>query len=65
MKVPFFSLQLKNEDRTYPNVIDSIPNPVEAILPPGKRTTIWVKSQIFTDNEATGIFQPSSLQESD
>ena len=44
LNFPFFSMQLKNEDRTYPNVIDSILNPVETILKPGKRTKIWVKS---------------------
>ena len=61
----FFSMQLKNEDRTYPNVIEPILNPVETTLQPGKRTTIWVKSQIYTDNEATGIIQPSPLLEND
>ena len=53
---PLFSVQLINEDRTYPNVIEPILKPVETILQPGKRTTIWVNSQIYTDNEATGIF---------
>ena len=62
---PFFSMQLKNEDRTYPNVIEPILNPLETILQPGKRTTIWVKSQIYTENEATGIIQPSPLLEND
>ena len=62
---PFFSMQLKNEDRTYPNVIEPILKPVETILQPGKRTTIWVKSQIYTENEATGIIQPSSFLEND
>ena len=61
----FFSMQLKNEDLTYPNVIEPILNPVETILHPGKRTTSWVKSQIHTDNEATGIFQSSPLLEKD
>ena len=65
LNFPFFSMQLKNEDRTYPNVIEPILNPVETTLQPGKRTTIWVKSQIYTDNEATGIIQPSPLLEND
>ena len=34
-----FSMQMKKEDRTYPNVIEPILNPVETILQPGKRTT--------------------------
>ena len=62
---PFFSMQLKNEDRTYPNVIEPILNPVDTILQPGKRTRSWVKSQIYTENEATEIIQPSPLLEND
>ena len=65
LNFPFFSMQLKNEDQTYPNVIEPILNPVETTLQPGKRTTVWAKSQIDTDNEATGIFQPSPLLEND
>ena len=65
LNFPLFSMQLKNEDRTYPNVSKPILNPVETILQPGKRTTIRVKSQIYTDNEATGIIQPSPLLEND
>ena len=65
LNFPFFSMQLTNEDRTYPNVIEPILNPVETTLQPGKRTTIWVKSQIYTDNEATGRIQPSLLLEND
>ena len=64
-KFPFFSIQLKNEARTYPSVIEPIKNPVETILKQEKGTTFWVKSQIYTDNEATGIIQPSPLLESD
>ena len=33
LNFPFFSMQLKNEDRTYPNVIECILNPVETIAP--------------------------------
>ena len=65
LNFPYFSMQLKNEDRTYPNVIEPIINPVDTILQPGERTTIWVKSQIYTENEATGIIQPSPLLETD
>ena len=65
LNFPFFSMQLKNEDRTYPNVIEPKTNPVDIILQQGQRTTIWVKSQIYTENEATGIIQPSPLLEND
>ena len=65
LNFPFFSMQLKIEDRTYPNVIEPIINPVDTILQPGKQTKIWVKSQIYTENEATGIIQPSPLLEND
>ena len=54
LNFPLFPMQLKNKDRTYPNIIDPILNPVETILQPAKRIIIWVKSQIYTDNEATG-----------
>ena len=64
LNFPFFSMQLKNEDRTYPKVIEPILNPAETILQPVKKTTFWVKSQIYTDNEATRIIQPSSLESS-
>ena len=37
LNLPFFSMQLKNEDRTYPIVIEPILNPVETILQPGKK----------------------------
>ena len=65
LNFPFFSMQLKNEDRTFPNFIEPILNPVKTKLQPGKRTIIWVNSQIYTDNEAKGIFQPSPLLEND
>ena len=65
LNFPFFSMQLKNEDRTYPKVIEPILNPEETTLQPGKRTTIWVKSQIYKDNEATGMIQSSPLLEND
>ena len=65
MIFPFFSMQLKNENRAYPNIIEPILNPVDTILKPGKQTTIWVISQIYTENAATGIIQPSPLLEND
>ena len=65
LNFPFFSMQLKNEDRTYPNIIEPILNPAETTLQPGTRTTIWVKSQTYTDNEATGIIQTTPLLEND
>ena len=65
LNFPLFSMQLNNEDRTNPNVIGPILNPVDTILQPAKRTTIWVKSQIYTVNETTGIIQPSPRLEND
>ena len=65
LNFPFFSLQSKIEDGTYPNVIEPILNSVDTILQPGKLTTIWVKSQTYTENEATRIIQPSPLLEND
>ena len=65
LNYPFFTMQLKIENRTYRNVIQPILNPVDTILQSGKRTTIWVKSQVYTENEATGIFQTSPILEND
>ena len=65
LNFPFFSMHKKNEDRTYPSLLEPILNPVDTILQPGKRTTIWVKSQIYTEKEATGIIQPSPFLEND
>ena len=50
LNFPFLSMKFKNEDRTYPNVIEPILNPVDTILQPQKRPTIWVKSKIYTKN---------------
>ena len=61
----FFSMQSKNGDRTFPNIIEPILNPFETILQPGKPTTIWVKSQIYKKNEETDENQPSPLLEKD
>ena len=36
-----FSMQLKNEDRAYPTVIEPLLNTVKTIMQPGKRTKIW------------------------
>ena len=65
LNFPFFSMKSKNEDRTYPNDTEHILNPVETILQPGKRTSIWVMSQFYTNNEATEISHPSPLLEND
>ena len=48
---PWFSMQLTNKDQTYSTVIKPILNPGETILQPGKPTTVWVLSQIYTNYE--------------
>ena len=65
LNFPFFSVQLKIEDRTCPNVVEPLLNPVEIVLLRGKRTTFWVNSQKYTDNEATRRIQPSPILEND
>ena len=62
---PFFPMQLKFKDKTSTKVIELRLNRLETILQPRNRTTIWVKSQIYTDNEATSTIQPSQSLESD
>ena len=56
-------MQLKNGDWKYSNVIERILKPIDTILQPGTRTTIWFKSQLYTNNEASGIEQLSPLPE--
>ena len=53
LKFPFFSVQLKHQDQSYSNVIEPILEPVETLLPPGKRTTKCVKLHIYTHNKET------------
>ena len=65
LKFPFISIQLKQEDRTYSNVIEPKLNPVETIQRPDERIKVPVKSQIYTGNEATGIIHYSPLSEND
>ena len=65
LNFPCPSMQKRNEDRTYPNVIEPILNPVETKLQPIKRTTIWAKSQIHSNNEVTGLIQFLPLLEND
>ena len=36
LNFPFFSMQFKIEDPTYPNTFEPILNPVETVLQPGK-----------------------------
>ena len=36
LNFPFFSMQLKIEKRTYPNIVEPILNPVETVQEPGK-----------------------------
>ena len=65
LNIPFFSMQLKNKGGIHSNVIEAILNPGKTILQPGKRTTVWTISQIYTDDETTGLFQPSPLRRND
>ena len=58
-------MQLKNEYRTYPNVLEPILSSIDTLLQPEKRTKNCVKFQIYTENEATGIIQPSPLLENE
>ena len=60
-----FSMHLKQEVRTYPNVTEPILYPMETVLQPGNRTRSSLISQIYTDNEVTGIIQPSRLLKKD
>ena len=61
LNFPIFPLQMKNGDRTYPNVIEPLLNPVKTILQLGKRTRNWVNSHFCTNDGATRLIQPPPL----
>ena len=46
LSFPSSSMQLKNKEWTYPNVIAPVLSPADTVLQPGKRTTICVKAHI-------------------
>ena len=59
-------MQMKHADNTYSNFDGPLLNPTEFPIRPGKQTVIHPKSQIYTENEVTGIIQPSTdLEDND
>ena len=51
----FFSMQLKHADSTYSNLHEPLLNPLDITIPPRKQTLTYIKSQVYTENEVTGI----------
>ena len=54
-------MQLKTADHKYSNVLEPILNPTEITIPPNDRVLIRTNSQLYPENAATGILQPSDL----
>ena len=63
LNFPSFSVQLKDADIMYPNIIETLLNPHEIILQPGKQTKICVESQKQNEHEVAGVLQPSQRTE--
>ena len=63
-KFPFFSVQQKNENRTFSNVIEPILKPIETIPQRGIELRDGLNHKFYTKSEATVIIQPSPLLES-
>ena len=60
LKFFYFSMQLKNEEWSYSNVIEPRLSQVETSVQTGTKTRIWFRSQICTDNGAKCIIPPST-----
>ena len=62
----FFSMQLKHADNTFSNNEETFLNPTDILIQPNKQTVIFIKSQVYTENEVTGILQASrDLEDND
>ena len=61
LKFPYFSMQLKTGDHKYSTVMEPILNPCDIILPPNDRVTIQTQSQLYSEQNATRILQPSDI----
>ena len=61
LNFPFFSMQLKQTDHRYSNVLEPILNPTEITIPPNDRVLIRTNSLLYPENAVTGILQPSDL----
>ena len=47
LNFPSFSKHLKDANNSYPNVNGRVLNSRDIVLQPGKRTIIWVETQIY------------------
>ena len=61
LNFPLFSMQLKTADHRYSNVLEPILNPSEITIPPNDTSTIYTLSNIYPENNVTGILQPSDI----
>ena len=54
----FFSRQLKYADNTSSYINGVLLNPTYVFFQPGNQTLIYIMSQVSTESEVRGIFQP-------
>ena len=63
LNFPFFSMHLKHADNTYSNNKEPVLNPRDILIQASKQTVIYIKSQVYVENEVTGMIQPSAHYE--
>ena len=55
LNFPFFSMQLKHADKTCSNINEFLLNPPDNMIQPGEQTVLYIKLQVCTEKEVTGI----------
>ena len=58
-----FSMQLNHADNSYSYFNELLSKPTDILMQPGKQTVIYIKSQVLTQKQVTGVKQPSSDSE--
>ena len=59
LKCPFISMQLKPADNSYSNITELMVNPTKVLIQQRKQSVVYIKSELYTEKEVTGIIQAS------
>ena len=66
LNFPFFSMQLKHADYSFSNIYELLLNATDILIRLVKPTGIYIRLEVYTKNEATGILQHSpDLEDND
>ena len=66
LNIPSVSMQVKHADNTYFNIKEPLIRSTDIQIQLGKQTVNYIKSQGCTENELTGVIQPSpDLEDTD